>query len=170
MKEIKCVSENYNNVESYSKYKLKLLFKNLYIIPLILVSLMLLVALNIGKWNFFLYFALGILGICSFILALRYFVLDPLFFDTSFYFDESSITIKNGANQKVMKVEKISSVSLYKNYLLIEWLDWGCPWLIRLKIEDIDDSGRDTRILELIKVLKLKCSIKDHSEEKLKVY
>lgn len=170
MKEIKCVSDKFKDAKGYALFKLKMLFEKLYLIPVILIILFFLTSLQTGEWDFFLKFSCVILGISIFILSFRYYFADRRLFKKSFHYDENKIHVNVFNKNREVEYSKLKSVKLYKNFLLIEWIDISFPWLISIKVESINDPSRSSNVLEFIQILRSNAQVRDNSNVELNIF
>lgn len=170
MKEIKCVSERFMSSKEYAIFKLKMFFKIFYTIPLILIAIFFLGCLQTGKWEAFFKISAGIIAISTSGLTLRYFYLDRKVFKKKFLFDEKKVAINVLGKIREIEYSKLMTAKLYKNFLLIEWMDKGFPWLISIKVENLNDPMRASEVSEFIQHLKENATVNDNSQVELKIF
>lgn len=160
---IKCISEQFKNEKEYALYKLKLSLRYLIIFPTLIAILLIVSAVTSQEWKNVFLLMISVYGIFVIILSVRYFILDRSAYNKKFSFNGENVFLDYNGNIKKMRIDKISSVILYENLLLIEWLQFKVPFILTLKIEAINEAEREAKINEFIKLLKNNCTIVDKS-------
>jgi hypothetical protein len=164
MYKISCTSEHFKNADEYSSYQTKKSVKLILQIFSILECIFLLVVLQTNRWSAFFKITLGISFLVILVYLFRRYFADPKLFNRELKFDSHRIYVKSLGKERSIEFEKLFTVNLYKNLVLLEWFDKKFPWLVSVQVDGLDDLERSPDVSVLIALLKSKSIINDKSK------